>query len=86
MAEHRSPSGIRSLGPPAEDFAVISHAPEPARGWEERGQAIVQAVDKAGRNLDRDGGADQGLRGEPPFVWATVMSRPTDDRAIVDAS
>jgi D-serine deaminase-like pyridoxal phosphate-dependent protein len=58
---------------------------EHLRGGERR-QAITQAADKAGSNLDRDGGADQGLRGEPPFVWATVMSRPTDDRAIVDAS
>jgi 3-hydroxy-D-aspartate aldolase len=37
-----------------------------------------------GRNLDRDGGATRAF--EPSlFVWATVMSRPTDDRAIVDA-
>src|ERR1700730_3637853 len=31
-----------------------------------------------GRNIDRDGAPSL-------FVWATVMSRPTDDRAIVDA-
>ena len=37
-----------------------------------------------GRNLDRDGGQTRAF--EPSlFVWATVMSRPTDDRAIVDA-
>ena len=37
-----------------------------------------------GRNLDRDGGATRSF--EPSlFVWATVMSRPTDERAIVDA-
>jgi 3-hydroxy-D-aspartate aldolase len=37
-----------------------------------------------GRNLDRDGAPIRGF--EPSlFVWATVMSRPTDDRAIVDA-
>jgi len=37
-----------------------------------------------GRNLDRDGGATRAF--EPSlFVWATVMSRPTEDRAIVDA-
>jgi len=37
-----------------------------------------------GRNLDRDGGPTRAF--EPSlFVWATVMSRPTDDRAIVDA-
>jgi D-serine deaminase-like pyridoxal phosphate-dependent protein len=37
-----------------------------------------------GRNLDHDGGATRAF--EPSlFVWATVMSRPTDDRAIVDA-
>ena len=37
-----------------------------------------------GRNLDRDGAPTKAF--EPSlFVWATVMSRPTDDRAIVDA-
>jgi D-serine deaminase-like pyridoxal phosphate-dependent protein len=37
-----------------------------------------------GRNLDRDGTPTKAF--EPSlFVWATVMSRPTDDRAIVDA-
>ena len=37
-----------------------------------------------GRNLDRDGHETRAF--EPSlFVWATVMSRPTEDRAIVDA-
>ena len=37
-----------------------------------------------GRNLDRDGSPTRAF--EPSlFVWAAVMSRPTDDRAIVDA-
>jgi 3-hydroxy-D-aspartate aldolase len=37
-----------------------------------------------GRNLDRDGRETRSF--EPSlFVWATVMSRPTEDRAIVDA-
>ena len=37
-----------------------------------------------GRNLDRDGAPTRAF--EPSlFVWATVMSRPTEDRAIVDA-
>src|SRR5205807_6118909 len=37
-----------------------------------------------GRNLDRDGSPTKAF--EPSFfVWATVMSRPTQDRAIVDA-
>ena len=37
-----------------------------------------------GRNLERDGAPTKAF--EPSlFVWATVMSRPTDDRAIVDA-
>ena len=37
-----------------------------------------------GRNLDRDGGPTKAF--EPSlFVWATVMSRPAEDRAIVDA-
>ena len=37
-----------------------------------------------GRNLDRDGRATRAF--EPSlFVWATVMSRPTGERAIVDA-
>jgi D-serine deaminase-like pyridoxal phosphate-dependent protein len=37
-----------------------------------------------GRNLDPDGHPTRAF--EPSlFVWATVMSRPTDDRAIVDA-
>jgi 3-hydroxy-D-aspartate aldolase len=37
-----------------------------------------------GRNLDRDGAPTKAF--EPSlFIWATVMSRPTDDRAIVDA-
>ena len=37
-----------------------------------------------GRNRDRDGGPFATF--EPSlFVWATVMSRPAEDRAIVDA-
>jgi 3-hydroxy-D-aspartate aldolase len=37
-----------------------------------------------GRNLDRDGAATRAF--EPAlFVWATVMSRPNAERAIVDA-
>jgi len=37
-----------------------------------------------GRNLDPDGRPTRAF--EPSlFVWATVMSRPTDERAIVDA-
>jgi 3-hydroxy-D-aspartate aldolase len=37
-----------------------------------------------GRNLDRDGAPTQSF--EPSlFVWTTVMSRPTEDRAILDA-
>jgi 3-hydroxy-D-aspartate aldolase len=37
-----------------------------------------------GRNQDRDGTPTMAF--EPSlFVWATVMSRPTEDRAIVDA-
>jgi 3-hydroxy-D-aspartate aldolase len=37
-----------------------------------------------GRNFDRDGNPTRAF--EPSlFVWATVMSRPTEDRAIVDA-
>ena len=37
-----------------------------------------------GRNLDRDGAPTHSF--EPSlFVWATVMSRPTEDRAILDA-
>jgi 3-hydroxy-D-aspartate aldolase len=37
-----------------------------------------------GRNLDRDGGQTRAF--EPSlFVWATVMSRPAEERAIVDA-
>src|SRR6202011_547189 len=103
------------------------------RGWDERRQAIAQAVEKAGytrnllmhngidcptitgagtgtfefetasgvytelqcgsyifmdadygRNLDHDGAPTKAF--EPSlFVWATVMSRPAEDRAIVDA-
>jgi 3-hydroxy-D-aspartate aldolase len=37
-----------------------------------------------GRNLDRGGALTKAF--EPSlFVWATVMSRPAEDRAIVDA-
>jgi 3-hydroxy-D-aspartate aldolase len=37
-----------------------------------------------GKNLDKDGAPIRTF--EPSlFVWATVMSRPTGDRAIVDA-
>ena len=37
-----------------------------------------------GRNLDRDGAPTQAF--EPSlFVWAAVISRPAQDRAIVDA-
>jgi len=103
------------------------------RGWDERRQAIAQAVDRAGRTrdllarhgiecptitgagtgsfefeaasglytelqcgsyifMDADYGRNRDRDGEPTkafepslFVWATVMSRPTEDRAIVDA-
>ena len=37
-----------------------------------------------GRNLDRDGAPVSTFR-PSLFVWATVMSRPTEERAIVDA-
>jgi len=38
-----------------------------------------------GRNHDRDGAPTKAF--EPSlYVWATVMSRPAEDRAIVDAS
>jgi 3-hydroxy-D-aspartate aldolase len=37
-----------------------------------------------GRNLDHDGAPTKAFE-TSLFVWATVMSRPTDDRAIVDA-
>jgi 3-hydroxy-D-aspartate aldolase len=38
-----------------------------------------------GRNRDRDGEPTKAF--EPSlFVWATVMSRPAEDRAIVDAA
>ncbi|MGH7109701.1 MAG: DSD1 family PLP-dependent enzyme [Stellaceae bacterium] len=37
-----------------------------------------------GRNRDRDGAAISAFR-PSLFVWATVMSRPTGERAIVDA-
>src|SRR5271169_4287867 len=135
-------------GEPALDLArAVAEAPHLAfaglqayhgsaqhlRGWDERRQAIAQAVDRAGRtrdllvrygiacptvtgagtgsfefeaasglytelqcgsyifmdadygrNRDRDGGPFKTF--EPSlFVWATVMSRPTEDRAIVAA-
>ena len=48
-----------------------------------RGSYIFMDVDY-GRNLDRDGGPTKAF--EPSlFVWATVMSRPAEDCAIVDA-
>ncbi len=37
-----------------------------------------------GRNLGEDGAPNQEFE-HSLFVWATVMSRPTDDRAILDA-
>jgi hypothetical protein len=37
-----------------------------------------------GRNLDRDGAPTKAFE-RSLFVWATVMSRPPQDRAIVDA-
>jgi 3-hydroxy-D-aspartate aldolase len=37
-----------------------------------------------GRNLDRDGAPTKAFESSL-FVWATVMSRPTQGRAIVDA-
>ena len=47
------------------------------------GSSIFMDADY-GRNLDRDGAPTKAF--EPsPFVWATRMSRPTEDRAIVDA-
>jgi D-serine deaminase-like pyridoxal phosphate-dependent protein len=63
---------------------ATSVATQHLRGWDEWRQAIAQAIDKAGRNQDRDGAPTKAF--EPSlFVWATVMSRPTEDRAIVDA-
>ena len=42
------------------------------------------APTSSGRNLDRDNTLSKAF--EPSlFVWATVMSRPAEDRAIVDA-
>src|SRR6202171_2004092 len=47
------------------------------------GSYIFRDAD-CGRNLDRDGAPTKAF--EPSlFVWATVMSRPAADRAIVDA-
>src|SRR6185437_9534584 len=47
------------------------------------GSYIFMDADYA-RNLDRDGAPTRSF--EPSlFVWATVMSRPATDRAIVDA-
>jgi 3-hydroxy-D-aspartate aldolase len=37
-----------------------------------------------GRNRDRDGTPTKAFESSP-FIWATVMSRPAADRAIVDA-
>jgi D-serine deaminase-like pyridoxal phosphate-dependent protein len=37
-----------------------------------------------GRNLDADGQPFRGFE-HSLFVWTTVMSRPTDDRAVLDA-
>ena len=61
VAEHRSPSRhliARSFrgGPPSLRMHRMH-----LRGWEERRQAIAGAA----ANADRDGGADQGVRGEP---------------------
>ncbi len=113
----------------SQDYASAQHL----RGWDERRQAIADAVDKAGRirdllarhgidcsditgpaptasssrrrtastpnckcgsyifmdadygrNFDHDGTPTKAF--EPIlFVWATVMSRPAENRAIVDA-
>jgi D-serine deaminase-like pyridoxal phosphate-dependent protein len=50
----------------------------------ERRQAIAQAADKASHTRDRDGASTNAF--EPSlFVWATVMSRPAEGHAIVDA-
>ena len=47
------------------------------------GSYIFMAADYS-RNRDRDGEPTKAF--EPSlFVWATVMSRPAEDRAIVDA-
>ena len=54
-------------------------------GLRERRPVITQAVDKAGRNLDRDDGLTNAFEASP-FCLAVVMSRPTEDRAIGDAS
>jgi len=70
-----------------------SPAPEPARSSSKStsgvytelqcGSYIFMDADY-GRNLDRDGAPTKAF--EPSLVvWATVMSRPTEDRAIVDA-
>ena len=54
----------------------------PAAGLSRLGAASADA--DYGRNLDRDGNPVKAF--EPSlFVWATVMSCPTEDRAIVDA-
>ncbi len=49
-----------------------------------RGSSHLHRRADYGRNLDRDGEPTKAF--EPSlFVWATVMSRPAEDRAIVDA-
>jgi D-serine deaminase-like pyridoxal phosphate-dependent protein len=41
------------------------------------------AAEEACRNLDRDGAPTKAFESSL-FVWATMMSRPAKDRAIVD--
>jgi D-serine deaminase-like pyridoxal phosphate-dependent protein len=108
LALTRAVAGRRTS--PSPDCRPYHGSAQHLRGWDERRQAITQAVDKAGRtrdllarhgiacltgtgtgsfefeaaNHDREGGPFTTF--EPSlYLWATVMSRPAEDRTIVDA-
>ena len=96
----RSPGAVdkaaadpRPAGAPTASPAPTSPAPAPAPSSSRPASGVYTELQCGsyifmdadyGRNLDRDGAPTKAF--EPSlFVWATVMSRPTDDRAIVDA-
>ena len=70
------PHGITTEMSADGTFRTLATARHP-RGWDERRLAIALAVDKAGPTQELSPSL---------FVWATVMSRPAEHRAIVDAA
>jgi len=92
VAGKRSPKRPTRPGIPATSWRATA-SPGPAPGAFEAASGVYTELQCGsyifmdadyGRNRDRDGTPTRAF--EPSLVvWATVMSRPAEDRAIVDA-